>query len=111
MSHEIWRKDVGKDNLRLALSLCRRGCEMETGEVQVCAVGLAGSLCWATPAPLVPTALTSGNLWWRRQKELVGYVPLGEKRMEEDLDFILIDRVLICYSFNFTQVIIPYSLL
>lgn len=52
-----------------------------------------------------------GNLWWGGQRKLVEYVLLGEKRMEEDLDFITIDRVLTCYSFNFTQVIIPYSLL
>lgn len=44
-----------------------------------------------------------GNLWWGGQRKLVGYVLLGEKRVEEDLDFILIDRVLICYSFNLTH--------
>lgn len=44
-----------------------------------------------------------GNLKWGGQRELVRHVLLGDKRMEEDLEFILIDRVLISHSFSFTH--------
>lgn len=51
----------------------------------------------------VTTFFYLGNLKWGGQRELVRHVLLGEKRMEEDLEFILIDRVLISHSFSFTH--------
>jgi len=40
---------------------------------------------------------------------ILGYVLLGEKRMEEIVEFILIIRVLVFHVFNFTQGIFIYS--